>query len=117
MLHLHCDMELLLDCVIASQFTLHYCEDASQLQIHLFYVYILDRNSLLGDKVGHVGGTAFTNVVPRQQNICLTIARGIEGPTALVADCLKKAACRLEHVLRIPFEMSTRILRGFHFVN
>ena len=126
-----CDIYLLLDCNAASTLWygafigLHYCVSiylallsrciASSDSLILMFLF-LDRNSLLGDKVGHVGGTAFTNVVPRQQNICLTIARGIEGTTALVADCLKRAACRLEHVLRIPFEMSTRTLRGFHFV-
>ena len=76
----------------------------------------LDRNSLLGDKVGHGGGTAFTNVVPRQQNICLTIARGINGTKESVVDHLKRAACQLEHVLKTPFALSKRISRGFHFV-
>ena len=69
---------------------------------------------MLRDKVA--AGIAFTIAVPRQQNICLTVARGINGTKESVVDHLKRAACQLEHVLKTPFALSKRISRGFHFV-
>lgn len=66
--------------------------------------------------VGAVMGVTFTVAVPRQQNICLVVSRGINGTKVSIIDNLKAAACYLERVLKIPFHMSKRISRGFHIV-
>ena len=71
---------------------------------------------MIGHRAGCAGGIAFTTVVPRQQNICLTIARGMDGTATSVIEHLKSAACELERALQIPFAMSTRTSRGLHFV-
>lgn len=61
-------------------------------------------------------GVAFTVAVPRQQNICLVVCRGIDGMKATLVENLKSAACCLERVLDIPFPMYKRVTRGFHLV-
>ncbi|MCO5570268.1 hypothetical protein L7F22_023987 [Adiantum nelumboides] len=61
-------------------------------------------------------GAAFTVAVPRQQNICLVVSRGIIGMKASIVQNLMSAACYLERVLDIPFPMSKRVSRGFQIV-
>ncbi|KAI5066270.1 hypothetical protein GOP47_0018894 [Adiantum capillus-veneris] len=61
-------------------------------------------------------GAAFTVAVPRQQNICLVVSRGIIGMKSCIVQNLTSAACYLERVLDIPFPMSKRVARGFKLV-
>ncbi|KAH7429861.1 hypothetical protein KP509_09G068900 [Ceratopteris richardii] len=62
-------------------------------------------------------GATFTVAVPRQQNICLVVCRGIRGTEGNIIDNLSSAALSLENILHVPFPMSKRATRGFQLVH